>query len=344
MTRRIHSRGLSLIELLVAMAIGVVLILGATQVYVSSRNTYAVNETVARLQENARYALAVMEPDLRMANYWGLTKYPYALTGASVQTQPGSAIASNACGNNFAVDINIYLQADNGAAGGYSLACAPFNNAALATADTVTVRRVSRFVRTPPNPVGTVVVCTNYDSSGGLFSDGTPCTTQGGDLVVHTYYVDTTSSQVGVPSLRRMELNGNAFQDQEVIPGVEDMQIQFGIDPSGLNGSAQYYVDPMIYANWAALINSPPPAVAAQVVSVRIWMLLRSDQPEVGYVDNQTYSYGDRLVANGVTGDLASAGAATSAYRPSLNPAVRTYRRILVSRTVQLRNSLLNGI
>ena len=52
--RRARSRGLSLIELLVALAIGAVLIFGATQVYVDSRAAYGVNETVGRLQESAR--------------------------------------------------------------------------------------------------------------------------------------------------------------------------------------------------------------------------------------------------------------------------------------------------
>ncbi len=64
-----RAAGLTLVELLVAMTIGLVLIVGATQVYVDSHAAYAVNVTTARLQENARYAISVLEPDIRMAGY-----------------------------------------------------------------------------------------------------------------------------------------------------------------------------------------------------------------------------------------------------------------------------------
>src|SRR4051812_25291869 len=80
--------GVSLIELMVAMVIGAILIFGATQVYVDSRQTYEVNETAARLQETARYAMGVIEPDVRMSNYWGLVK------GASVVSQQSSKTTS----------------------------------------------------------------------------------------------------------------------------------------------------------------------------------------------------------------------------------------------------------
>jgi len=52
-----HSRGLSLVELMVALAIGSLLIAGAVYVYSQSRNTQRVSEAVARLQEKGRYVL-----------------------------------------------------------------------------------------------------------------------------------------------------------------------------------------------------------------------------------------------------------------------------------------------
>ena len=81
-----RARGLSLIELLVAVTIGGLLIFGATKVYVDSRATYEVNETAARLQETARYALSVIEPDIRMSNYWGLVKGASIVINQAPQT------------------------------------------------------------------------------------------------------------------------------------------------------------------------------------------------------------------------------------------------------------------
>ena len=62
-----RQQGLSLVELMVALTISVVLIFGATQVYVDSRNAYNVNESIARLQENARYAMSVIDPTQHQA-------------------------------------------------------------------------------------------------------------------------------------------------------------------------------------------------------------------------------------------------------------------------------------
>src|SRR5437899_12878115 len=81
-----RAAGLTLVELLVAMTIGLVLIAGATQVYVDSHAAYAVNETTARLQENARYAISVLEPDIRMSGYWGLTNVSDGIVGKALAT------------------------------------------------------------------------------------------------------------------------------------------------------------------------------------------------------------------------------------------------------------------
>ena len=71
-----RQRGLSLIELLVALAIGSVLIVGAVYVYSQSRSTYRVNDTISRLQEDARYVLSVIEPDVQLAGYYGFSNMP----------------------------------------------------------------------------------------------------------------------------------------------------------------------------------------------------------------------------------------------------------------------------
>ncbi len=124
-TAPLRQRGVSLIELMVAMVIGVVLIFGATQVYVNSKNSYGINEGVARMQETARYAMSVMEPDIRLANFWGLLKEPSVVVNAAPQTAAPGAVApqaaANVCGNNFAIDVLTNLQGDNNGAGGVFL-------------------------------------------------------------------------------------------------------------------------------------------------------------------------------------------------------------------------------
>src|SRR5262245_64937912 len=74
-TRRVlaHARGFSLVELMVALAIGLLLTSGALGIYTNSRTTLQTTERLAQLQDNTRFILDLMEPDVRAAGFWGLT-------------------------------------------------------------------------------------------------------------------------------------------------------------------------------------------------------------------------------------------------------------------------------
>lgn len=65
------QRGISLVELMVAMTLGLVLTLGVTQVFLGSSKTYRTGGEIAYLQENLRYSLARMSADIRMAGSTG---------------------------------------------------------------------------------------------------------------------------------------------------------------------------------------------------------------------------------------------------------------------------------
>jgi type IV pilus assembly protein PilW len=63
--------GLSLIELMVALAIGSLLVLGLVQVFAASRAAYLTSEGMSRVQENARFAMEYLQRDIRMAGHFG---------------------------------------------------------------------------------------------------------------------------------------------------------------------------------------------------------------------------------------------------------------------------------
>lgn len=67
-------RGVSLIELMIAVAISAILLLGVGTIFSTSRRTYSIDEDFARLQENARVALKYLVEDFRMAGYVGCAK------------------------------------------------------------------------------------------------------------------------------------------------------------------------------------------------------------------------------------------------------------------------------
>lgn len=64
-----HQRGLSMVELLIAMAISAFLILGVTQLYVDNKRNYVFQQNQSANQENSRFALMLLDHELRKAGY-----------------------------------------------------------------------------------------------------------------------------------------------------------------------------------------------------------------------------------------------------------------------------------
>lgn len=62
-----HQRGLTLIELMISMVIGLVLVGGVLSIFVSTNQTAKLNDNLMRVQENARGAFDVMARDIREA-------------------------------------------------------------------------------------------------------------------------------------------------------------------------------------------------------------------------------------------------------------------------------------
>jgi type IV pilus assembly protein PilW len=356
-----RERGMSMVELMVALAIGSFLMWGAITVYSRSRTTYQVSEQISRLQENSRYAMSVIEPDLRLANYWGLMNDPTIVTGAATPAQATSPLSGStgSCGTNFALNLSEIIRGDNNAftlGPNRTSACNPYNSSdvvggtAQPGSDTITVRRVNTQA-TAVTANNLQLYVTRWGGSSQVFNNGVAPGALGPnaevhDVIVNTYYIDADSvGRPGIPALRRKFLvNGPAWNDQEVISGVEDLQVQFGIDPGrdanndGIPDDADGNGLPDSYTGIASQYVNPNAVPAtALVVSVRIWLLMRSETAERGFIDNTTYQYGDRLAANGTTTVLNAAGAG-KAYRPGNN-----FRRLLVQRTVQLRNTMSIG-
>jgi type IV pilus assembly protein PilW len=335
--RHSHRRGqlgLSLVELMVAMAIGTFLLAGAITVFGKTRDLYRTNDAAARLQETARYAMSTIEADLRMANYWGLmsradliengpaldlANLPAVDPSYSLPAElNGYAGMINLCGTMWAVKLPAYIEATDS----YTLGCAAAGAGAVAGADTLTVRRASteQILAGAPltNSAGQIKLQTSR-VQGTLFSTATlpagylPPLSETRALVVNGYYIGQDSDErAGTPSLRRKQLDVDAgapdIADRQIVPGVEDLQIELGADFNE-DQNADYFVQP----------GTAIPA-GDQIVAVRVWLLVRAEQQEQGYTDGRTYDYASRTGADVLT------------------PA-DSFRRLLVSKTIALRNT-----
>lgn len=73
--------GFSLVEVLIALAIGMVIVLAVSQVFISNRTSYRQSEALGRIQENGRFVLDGLGSDIRMAGAIGCKKDSSPSTG-----------------------------------------------------------------------------------------------------------------------------------------------------------------------------------------------------------------------------------------------------------------------
>ena len=325
--------GMTLVELMVALAIGSFLIVGAVQIYNQSRQAFVINDSIAKVQETAQFAMDTLESDLRMASNWGRNSRGLAVEGRSIigDTNPtGLPVPVDDGGANCADDWVFDLaRAVDGGNNGFTLTCAA-RGGVQANSDFVTVRRAT--VNPVPLEAGRLQIQTTR-IQGEIFGDGDvptefqPVTidpdtgapsSSTHNLLVNSYYVSASSDLVpGVPTLRRKSLTMQGgvmiIEDQEVAPGVENLQVQFGVDVDQDN-TVDRYVNPgddVYNPNAAGYIPG------ARVITARVWMVVRGLTPEVGLADNRDYSPGD--VELGAFNDQV--------------------RRLQVSKTILLRNA-----
>ena len=334
-TQRPQS-GLTMVELMVALAIGSFLMIGAVTIYGQSREAYTINESIARVQETAQFAMDTIETDLRMGSNWGRNSRGLSIEGRALITDddpnnlvPGTALD---CGARWVIDLGKPIDGVNN---GYGLACLPSAAAGpwQPQSDVITVRRASVA---PVMPAAARMQIQTTRIQGEIFTNGIipgvfdppadqtapatpldPSATH--NLMVNSYYVAQQSELLpGVPTLRRKTLTMSGgvsvVEDQEVAPGVENIQLQLGIDVDGDN-TVDRYVNPgdPIYDPNAAAGYVP----GARVLTARMWMIVRGITREIGLQDTNTYTPGD--VNLGAPND--------------------GFRRLQVSKTVLLRNS-----
>ena len=63
--------GFSLVEVMVALTIGLVILVGLATIFAGSRSTYQTDEGLVHLQENGRFAIDYLNREVRMTGYFG---------------------------------------------------------------------------------------------------------------------------------------------------------------------------------------------------------------------------------------------------------------------------------
>lgn len=290
--------GFGLVELMVAMTLGLVLLGSLGYVFIGTRGAFRVTDNLSRMQENARYALDVMARDVRMAGYVGCINIA-AMKVNTIANPPVSAIAPG----------NALIGYDNGtgwtnptsivrpAGAGDVLSVMGAFGGEVNLAGNLTPSNAN--VQINGNPHGfvagdvlLVTNCVNADvfTATSVSNSGTTVTVAhanssntgnrigeyGPDAFVMrmeqlSYFIG--NNPAGNPALYRVGLDGVA---QELVENVREMQFRYGLDTDADGAVNSYSNTP---GNWA------------QVVSVVINLLMRSPDNNVSTSTTQTATF-----------------------------------------------------
>ncbi len=342
MIATLHSRqtGLTLIELMVALTISLVLLLGITQLFSANKASYNMTEAHARLQENARFALDIMSRDIRSAGYSGCrpiermeifsvaqdpvpavmgpetiifgreavddSNWNIAPDGQLGAVVGGTDILvlqrASSCGGNLVAnmadstaDIQIYLPNSCGLADEDVVMVADCLNAHIFRVSNV-VDDLANNIQTISHGAGanfnTTANFCNEDSSAAICSIGEEkAYNYDAELLqfqAFTYFIRNGAS--GSPALWRYNhnLTVSARNPVELIEGVEDMQITYGIDSDDND-----VID--AYENAQTVENN---GQWDQVISARISLLAQTLEDNIT-IENQAIQFnGENIPGN----------------------------------------------
>jgi type IV pilus assembly protein PilW len=95
MRTQVHDRqrGFSLIELMIALVLGLLVTLAASNVFLSNKQSYRTNAAIGTIQENSRIAFGLLSRDLRQARLTGCGNLGAVSNDVNNNTDPGNWFA-----------------------------------------------------------------------------------------------------------------------------------------------------------------------------------------------------------------------------------------------------------
>ncbi|WP_213459819.1 PilW family protein [Thiocapsa sp.] len=291
-------RGFTLLELMIAMTIGVFLLGTLAVVLVNnSRTRYELEQSIGQIQ-NARYALQVLSDDVANAGFYGEAQ----VTGIANLSDP---ICSNISDMSQVSNLTDVIRGRNNITASQRPGCTPD---ALEGLDILAVRRASTcavdtvgcdaFLAGLPHlqkpgcgAVTTPTIATTRNAFTGTRPpcDATP--TQAAPiyrLVNHVYYLrNVTVSSQSIPTLMRAELTGNGYQSTPIAEGIEHLHFEYGVDTDPIKDG-----EPNRYRT----SNNITGTDWGNVVSVRVYLIARNLKRTSGYQDTRTYQLGGASV------------------------------------------------
>lgn len=320
MIKHTHQLGISMVEILVALVISLFLLGGIVQVYVGNKASYTFTDNIGRIQENGRFAMDILTQDLRMAGFWGCAifdpddtanitnnldpngtgydpeLYDFLLQGAIEGTENDGLNGSDSVSLRGSKPMQVNVHPPYNVSTSAMLHVTA--NDSVQPGDIVMVsncRGADIFqVTNTTNSTNASQNALVHNTGGGSPGNYNPSNCQGGNAhcLSQTYGSDAALFEMqtvtysiapgasGEPALWRSE-NGTNL---ELIEGIEQMQVLYGLDTDDDDFPNQY------------VISTAVPDMY-DVISVRIMLLVRSNTDFIAEA-NQSYSFnGNNITA-----------------------------------------------
>jgi len=340
---RLRQRGMTLIELMVAIALGMLIVAAMAILFANNSRSLAETERSGQKIENGRYALELLAGDLHHAGYFSVfdprqVALPAAVPDACA-SDPASlkaALALHVQGFDEATATTLACLADvkagtdiivtrrastcvNGSAGCTALATgAPaFQASTCSGLAELGSGDVNRYYKLTTDPAE--LTLTRRD-----------CTTvaEVRRYLVRIYFVANNDvAGDGIPTLKRADLGAGAFSTTSLVQGVEQLQVEWGLDTTGDGNADVYAPAPGAYLNCTAGGSPSCQDQWQSVVSAKVFVLARNLTATPGHADKKVY----------VLGRLADP--ATGAGGPrQVGPFNDGFKRTVFQEVVRLQN------
>jgi type IV pilus assembly protein PilW len=298
-----QQRGFSLVELMVALAVGLMLVAGISLLFANSSTSASEFDKSLRQIENGRFAMDALVEDISVAGYFG----------EAVADATGSAISPCATSVQVAADLDAMRSATpavlptgvQGLSAAQAAALACLTNHKPGTPALIVRRLDSEAVPTTSITPGLVYLQSSHNVAdiNATYKVGTDASTL--DLrardgstnavrryLARVYYVASCNEcgQDTIPTLKRAELNGGVIRVSPLAEGIDQLGFDFGFDNNS-DGIPDEYV---------GLNDNASPLTTAQtaargwdnVVAVRVHVISRTTETSTGVNDARTYAIG----------------------------------------------------
>jgi type IV pilus assembly protein PilW len=325
--RQRHQHGMTLIEWMISVTIGLILLVGLSALIAQQSSTQAELEKSSRQIENGRYAMQLLQDDIELAGYFG--EYAGA-AGLSLPSALPNPCLVTAAALSAALPFPIQGYDSPGTSLPAAFSDCPLNAANhVDGSDILVVRRVEPATVTGLLTIGQTYLQSGLSASGSEFlsvlatAAGTAVDVAVFNLkkkngsttaalrkyLVHIYFLspcsvpvngstcsaaNTDDGGVSVPTLKRLELSSAGMATVPLVEGIENMQIDYGFDTTGDGAPDSYAKDAAPFAAWdpATVADPKPIAHWGNVMTVRVHLLARNNERSGGYQDTKTYNLG----------------------------------------------------